>query len=364
METSKMEQVIRAEAADYRIRSRIEHKYDVLTQNEGEEILFQIQEKEPVSALQLKPYSAAIRRIPALPRNNRLLSMADMTRTDTSIITLTGENESYQRRALEAAIAYQDAMGIPCIFASGEKEQLLTEYGFGTVLKLPSYRINQELLSDSLLLQARISGSIEFVPSYIKIAALRRNGLMELSHFANTVLCRKYGLFMIRGAVYYEKMLQELEADGGGIYLIMEYGNLKGYFAVDGKGEVRESIFENDLECERYLIKQSGKEKHVMARVGNLTQLLRYIAGKGKVTIALQLTDDVNSANNGYYIWYLDDDGSRIERIAEKDEEIFRPELNITIGQLITFLLGYDKLKESLKFDSIYVINPVFINEI
>lgn len=69
METSKMEQVIRAEAADYRIRSRIEHKYDVLTQNEGEEILFQIQEKEPVSALRLKPYSAAIRRIPALPRN-------------------------------------------------------------------------------------------------------------------------------------------------------------------------------------------------------------------------------------------------------------------------------------------------------
>ena len=130
METSKMEQVIRAEAADYRIRSRIEHKYDVLTQNEGEEILFQIQEKEPVSALRLKPYSAAIRRIPALPRNNRLLSMADMTRTDTSIITLAGENESYQRRALEAAIAYQDAMGIPCIFASGEKEQLLTEYGF------------------------------------------------------------------------------------------------------------------------------------------------------------------------------------------------------------------------------------------
>ena len=131
VETSKMEQVIRAEAADYRIRSRIEHKYDVLTQNEGEEILFQIQEKEPVSALRLKPYSAAIRRIPALPRNNRLLSMADMTRTDTSIITLTGENESYQRRALEAAIAYQDAMGIPCIFASVEKEQLLTEYGFG-----------------------------------------------------------------------------------------------------------------------------------------------------------------------------------------------------------------------------------------
>ena len=55
VETSKMEQVIRAEAADYRIRSRIEHKYDVLTQNEGEEILFQIQEKEPVSALRLKP---------------------------------------------------------------------------------------------------------------------------------------------------------------------------------------------------------------------------------------------------------------------------------------------------------------------
>ena len=133
METSKMEQVIRAEAADYRIRSRIEHKYDVLTQNEGEEILFQIQEKEPVSALRLKPYSAAIRRIPALPRNNRLLSMADMTRTDTSIITLTGENESYQRRALEAAIAYQDAMGIPCIFASGEKEQLLTEYGLSLI---------------------------------------------------------------------------------------------------------------------------------------------------------------------------------------------------------------------------------------
>lgn len=358
-----MEQVIRAEAAEYRIRSRIEQEYDVITQNREEEILFQIQKDRPETVAVLKCRSAAMRRMPAILSANHIPGMADMVRADTGVLIMNGRNEKDHDRVMHAILDYQNAAKIPCILTFTRNVQQLEEYGFGMISQQMEYRVNDLIIKNDALIQARIRGSTELVPSYVKLAALRKDNLMNLAYFANSVLSRNYGFFMIRSAVYFEKLLLEMENRGGGVYQIMEYGKMLGYLAIDSDGRVSEALFENDFDRERYLLRQSKDKVAVMARITNMEQMLMHVASKGNVRIALSLKDEIYEQNNGLFIWYLDEKGSRLERVEQSARNLFHPELSITAAQMVSFIFGQGKLKESLKFDSIYLLEPVFVNE-
>lgn len=358
-----MEQVIRAEAAEYRIRSRIEQEYDVITQNREEEILFQIQKDRPETVAVLKCRSAAMRRMPAILSANHIPGMADMVRADTGVLIMNDRNEKDHDRVMHAILDYQNAAKIPCILTFTRNVQQLEEYGFGMISQQMEYRVNDLIIKNDALIQARIRGSTELVPSYVKLAALRKDNLMNLAYFANSVLSRNYGFFMIRSAVYFEKLLLEMENRGGGVYQIMEYGKMLGYLAIDSDGRVSEALFENDFDRERYLLRQSKDKVAVMARITNMEQMLMHVASKGNVRIALSLKDEIYEQNNGLFIWYLDEKGSRLERVEQSARNLFHPELSITAAQMVSFIFGQGKLKESLKFDSIYLLEPVFVNE-
>lgn len=358
-----MEQVIRAEAAEYRIRSRIEQEYDVITQNREEEILFQIQKDRPETVAVLKCRSAAMRRMPAILSANHIPGMADMVRADTGVLIMNDRNEKDHDRVMHAILDYQNAAKIPCILTFTRNVQQLEEYGFGMISQQMEYRVNDLIIKNDALIQARIRGSTELVPSYVKLAALRKDNLMNLAYFANSVLSRNYGFFMIRSAVYFEKLLLEMENRGGGVYQIMEYGKMLGYLAIDSDGRVSEALFENDFDRERYLLRQSKDKVAVMARITNMEQMLMHVASKGNVRIALSLKDEIYEQNNGLFIWYLDEKGSRLERVEQSARNLFHPELSITAAQMVSFIFGQGKLKESLKFDSIYLLKPVFVNE-
>ena len=347
-----MEQVIRAEAAEYRIRSRIEQEYDVITQNREEEILFQIQKDRPDTIAVLKCCSAAMRRMPAISSANHLPGMADVVRADTGVLIMNDRDEKDHDKVMHAILAYQNAK-IPCILTFTRNIQQFERYGFGVISQETEYRVNDLIIKNDALIQARIRGSIELVPSYVRLAALRKDNLMNLAYFANSVLSRNYGFFMIRSAVYFEKLLLEMENRGGGVYQIMEYGKMLGYLAVDSDGRVREAVFENDFDRERYLIRQSK----------DMDQMLMHVASKGNVRIALSLKDEIYEQNDGLFIWYLDEKGSRLERVEQSARNPFHPELSITAAQMVSFIFGQGKLKENLKFDSIYLLEPVFVNE-
>ena len=359
-----MEQVIRAEAAEYRIRSRIEQKYDVITQNQEDEILFQVQIDRPKTIASLRCTSAAMRRVPHLSAINHLQGMADMVRVDTGILTLDDCDEKDYDNVIHAVLEYQDACQIPCILASAEDRQVLEKYGFGVIYSETQYQVNDFIIKRDALMKARIKGSVDLVPSYVKLVALRKNNLMNLAYFANSVLSKQYGFFMIRSAVYFEKLLLEMENEGGGIYQIMEYGKMLGYLAIESDGQIREAVFENDFDKERYLVRQKGQTKSVMARITNMEQLLMHVGSKGNVRIALELRDEIFEQNAGLFIWYLDEKGSHMERVKQNIQNPLHPELSITVAQLVSFIFGYGKLKESLKFDSIYLLKPIFINEV
>lgn len=45
-------------------------------------------------------------------------------------------------------------------------------------------------------------------------------------------------------------------------------------------------------------------------------------------------------------------------------EPSMRPEVTTTIGEFTAFIFEYMKLKQSAKFDSIYLAGPVSVNDI
>ena len=103
-----------------------------------------------------------------------------------------------------------------------------------------------------------------------------------------------------------------------------------------------------------------------MARIVNLHEMLKHISSKGKVTVAIRLIDPIIMENDGLFIWYLDEKGSYMERVQKtqtEDGSAMRPEITTTIGGLTAFLFEYIKLKDSLKFESIYLTGSAWITE-
>lgn len=195
------------------------------------------------------------------------------------------------------------------------------------------------------------------------LKAADSSSLLALGHFVNANLCRRYGFFVIRTAAYYERFRKELQGTGGDLFLIAENEQIKGYFAYtkSGGGSIREAVFASPSDRERYLLENGDKKPAVMARIINLPEMLRHISGNVKTTIAIRLSDPVLAKNDGDFIWYLNEEGSYMERVEQTVST--RPEVSATIGEFTAFIFEYITLKQNAKFDNIYLAGPVWMNE-
>ena len=158
----------------------------------------------------------------------------------------------------------------------------------------------------------------------------------------------------------------ELEGVGGNLFEIVENGKIKGYFAYRGDLGIREAVFADEADRERFLCVKGKKKPAVMARIVNLSEMMRHISGNGKITVAIKLTDPVLQSNNGVFLWYIDKKGSHMERVEQRSNDIgasARPEVTTTIGEFTAFIFEYIQLKQNAKFDSIYLSGPVWMNE-
>lgn len=400
-----MEQVIQAALKEKEIRSQIENEYKVRTlckeeivktkglwkeafpeytdnaldfyfENRAEDgIMFAVENEEIISMLNLYPYSAAVRRNPPLPGKNRIPCMADVVRVDTNYMAGFATKQEYQRhgygqRVMEGALRYQYNMNVPFMLVSSDKnsDEILKKMGFHYIYDRFQYELDHDLISEEMLGRAESGEVVKLSPSNITLSVVNKEKLLTLAHFVNANLCKKYGLFMIRSAVYYERLQREVISRGGNIFIIMENDKIIGYFSLtrDNTEELHEVVFERQSDIDRYIYTSKERKPSVMARIVNLSEMLKLIASQGKVTIAVRIYDEMIAQNNGLFIWYLDEHGSYMERI-EEDEKVksyqMRPELTVTIGELTAFFFEYIKLKENLKFDSIYLTGPAWVNE-
>lgn len=386
-----MEQIVGERQDEQRSRRSIEEAFDItvfdktsvpvtellceelfsgLCRGEGN-IVFAVQENEIQSVLQLTPCIAAMRRNPRLKKVESLFNMADIERVRTNRISVAVTKMPYRRkgfmgRLISGSLEYQQQLKIPFCFAESSNKAFWEHFGFRYIYDRPQYELNTKLISQEALEQAAEGELIPLSDSGVFLHVADQGSILSLAHFVNASLCRHYGLFIIRSALYFEQFQRELESGGGNLFEIMEGGKIKGYFAFAGDACIREAVFADEADRERFLCVKGEKKPAVMARIVNLPEMMRHISGNGKITVAIKLIDPVLKNNNGIFLWYIDKNGSRMERVEQQNndtEASARPEVTTTIGEFTAFIFEYIQLKQNAKFDSIYLSGPVWMNE-
>lgn len=375
-----MERIIGDRDTEKKILGKVREEYGIAVQKEemGNRIVFSVQSDGKLSVLTLISRTAAMHRNPPVSAG-RIPNMADIERVETNLISAAAlqeahDNEAAVRTLLSGALAYQNQMQAPlCLVESPlSGEESLERLGFQYIYDRPLYTLNTQTISVEMLERAARGEAVSLDIPGVTLQAVGREELLSLAHFVNARLCRQYGIFLIRSASYYESVQEKLLATGGNLFQIMEHGVRKGYFAcanIAVTDSIREVLFDEAFDKECYLLTERGKEPAVMARIVNLPSLLKRVTGNGRITIAIRIIDPVMAENDGLFIWYINEEGSHMERVEEpaakmEKDSSMRPEVMVTIGEFTAFIFAYMKLKQNAKFDSIYLAGPAWLDDI
>lgn len=375
-----MDQIIGEREAGKNVVDRMKSEYDIAVHREesANRIVFSMQNDGILSVLELTSRVAAMRRNPPAAGAGCLPCMADIERVDTGLISAISVkegdcDEKLTRELIAGALEYQNQMQFPICLVEDTMsgEDFLGNFGFQYICDRPHYALNTATISPEMLERASRGETVILDIPNVALQVVVQEDMLSLAHFVNARLCSQYGFFVIRSAAYYEQVQKKLLDSGGNLFQIMENGIRKGYFicADIAAGIIGEVVFDQAFDRECYLLTEKGKAPSVMARIVNLPEMLRHVAGNGKITIAIRLKDPVIAENDGLFIWYIDEGGSRMERVEERERETendssMRPEVTTTIGAFTAFIFDYMKLKQNAKFDSIYLAGPAFVNEI
>lgn len=356
---------------------RMKREYGIIVRQEEPSRLMFSMESDGME-LELASRAAAMRRNPPAAIAGRPPCMADIARVETGLISAISAKEERSAglaaKLVSGALEYQNQMQVPVCLAEPDSAvsgaDFLEGFGFQYIYDRPRYVLNTGTISVKMLERAARGESVSLDIPDMTLRSVVREDMLSLAHFVNARLCRQYGFFLIRSASYYERVQEKLLDRGGSLFQVMENGIRKGYFAsVDiASGSIGEAVFAQDFDRECYLLTEKGKRPAIMARIVNLPEMLRHVAGNGKITIALRISDPVIAENDGMFLWYLDEDGSRMERVEEQDGA---PEVTATIGAFTAFIFEYMvesmdahmKWKQNAKFDSIYLAGPAFLTE-
>lgn len=401
-----MDQIIGEREAKRDAIDKVKKEYHIDIQHEDQDshIVFTIQNDGTADAqdsggltrLAITSHTAAMRRNPRTAGTKSHPCMADIERVKTGMISAAAIIEGYRqkefmKKLLSGALAYQNQMQVPLCFVKNVAEcpdsdmsetadavsieniieNFIESNGFHYIYDRPHYELNTEMISVDMLERAATGETVCLGTSNITLQVVGQENLLSLAHFVNSRLCRQYGFFIIRSAAYYEGVLEKLQSSGGNLFQIMEDGIRKGCFAYTDISTdcISEVVFDKESDRDRYLVTGEKKKPAVMARIVNLPEMLKHIAGNGKITIAIRIKDPMIAENDGLFIWFIDTEGSHIERVeqlntADEKDSSMRPEVTVTIGEFTAILFDYMQLKQNAKFGSIYLAGPAWMNEI
>lgn len=100
----------------------------------------------------------------------------------------------------------------------------------------------------------------------------------------------------------------------------------------------RNARYMENLQAERIAETGEAMPDHIppfMARVTDVTSMLRLIGSREKKVLYLKIKDPIVEKNNGYFCWTTAPEESVVERMEEAPEHI---DLELTIGELTAFL--------------------------
>lgn len=231
----------------------------------------------------------------------------------------------------------------------------------------------------------------------IFISVAGQEDCKELAELANQILKARYEIYAKRDGHYYERLLEEVQSENGGLILVKEGEETVGFFAY-GKEEyyeIMEPLFlrgkEKFLQNAVYFLTQdettevrvngcveNGIAKPmIMAKILDVPKMLECMKAKEEVDLLLTVLDEPGG-NELCTLEIFGKEEVRVMELQSSGEEkgvraasVEKLPEKITIGDLTSIIFGYlhveemdltEHLKNELK--KIKPLNRVFLNEV
>lgn len=332
------------------------------------------EEERPISILQVLPCSIAVKErqtniigedfgfsLVNMKKENASCVFHMMTRPDKGHLGLSDE-------VMYEALQQQKEQERVLVYHNPENMQELVryqQYGFAPVGDNFLFFRKKIILSDEIITSCILEDCVKIPGTEYVIKKLEESEMQELVQFVNSELSIRYGVFAVRTVSYFERILEMLAEYHGYMFVMKRQDKIVGYFSL-------EDAFENEICREAFFIRDEIRDDFfetrkdclpTLARVISLRNMVKHICCNGKVTIALRIADPMIRANNGTYLWFIDEKGSRLELITTENSSLPGPELSVTIGEFTSILLGYKSMQKNKKFESMKLLGPAWLPE-
>lgn len=296
------------------------------------------------------------------------------------------------RRLLQYSMEEMYDQGEPFTFLMPAAEAIYAPFGFRFV-----YEQRQGVLSLEAAAGAQVQAA-SLSADKCAYRSMRTEDIPLLVEFSEKILRERFQVYAKRDSHYYELLKEEQASENGDVILLFQNEELCGwfYYGVEGEAELREIVLWEGAEAPFMqavaellggtyktakllgISEQSGcylslsQEKRVpmiMARILHLEEFLSFFRAREPISLLLEVTDDILSANNGVFLWEADQVGSSARRIDRaKTEYMAEPDIGLTIAELTQLFFGQSvpslSEKASKKLNSISFYDKIFLNEI
>lgn len=173
-------------------------------------------------------------------------------------------------------------------------------------------------------------------------------------------LADHYQVFCHRDPAYVERLIKELKSENGNMEFLYDQDALIGVYCQWGQRQVEQRM----LICpESYRREEKPAKPAIMARIIHLERFVQAIHLKAdseneQMSVLIRVEDPVLSENHGTFLWHLDRQSSRLERV-----ETEKPCPCWTISELTAWLFGYQSWEGAAWSQEIQLLAPVFLDE-
>lgn len=215
----------------------------------------------------------------------------------------------------------------------------------------------------------------------------------ELAQFSETLLSKKYRLFVHREVSYYQTLKAQFEAEHGGIICVYDANTLIGYFFFGEHDTIEviepvclDSYKEEFTRVIAKVFKESEKEIHVtafdylneddfknivtkpvtMIRIICLDMFFKYMKASEPIELVIEVQDPLIEQNNGVYELFIGLNNTQMNQTTKN------PELSLSISELCAICF-FDKIPKAVeeraeiqtvkKLSKIEKFTPIFLND-
>lgn len=290
-------------------------------------------------------------------------------------------HQGLMRRLLAASLEDMRRMGEPFAFLMPAAEAIYHPFDFRYIYRQRRAVIHPDDYADKPALACR---------------AAEKADMESLEAFARTYLEKRYRVFNCHTAEYLENLLAEQACQGGEVVLLLENGQIQGYFftSMEAGAEIREPVAAEGYEalllpsictylrqqncrepeisligCPEYMTETQEEKPLIMARVVNPETFAMGLTAAEPVELLFRLEDSLLPENTGVWRLTADSNGGHFEKLC--GENTGQKVYSLTTATFTELAFGYITAEEAGfgqaeadKWEKIHIYSPSFLNEV